>query len=106
MSNISKSTLKELIDTFDKIHDILVRENENNWIKGINSIRERLVSAEGSNGNIDEVYKEIGVSYRSMNSGAGSFADFLVWRDDFDERQRLNQEFEALADKAWRLLDL
>lgn len=105
MSKVTVATIKELSDTFDSIHEILVREKEKDSIRGINSIRERLSRA-GDDSTLDEVYKEIGISYRHMNSGAGSFADFMVWRDDFNERQKLNQEFEVLADKAWKLLGL
>lgn len=104
MNKVNASTINELVDTFEKIHDILLREKEDNWIRGINSIRDRLRVANTSDSNIDDIYKEVGTSYRHMNGGSGSFADFMVWRDDFDERERLNQEFEALADKAWKLL--
>lgn len=106
MSKVTESIINELVDTFEKIHHILLREKEDNWIRGISSIRDRLNKAKAGGSDIDEIYKGVAVSYRNMNSGAGSFADFMVWRDDFDERQRLNQEFEALADKAWKLLDL
>ena len=106
MNKVTETTINELTDIFEKIHEILLREKEDNWIRGINSIRDRLHKAKTSGSNIDEIYKDVGASYRYMNSGAGSFADFMVWRDDFDERLRLNQEFEVLADKAWKLLDL
>ncbi len=106
MIKVDTSTINELVDTFEKIHDILLREKEDNWIKGINSIRDRLRAANTGDSNIEDIYKEVGTSYRYMNSGSGSFADFMVWRDDFDERQRFNQEFQTLADKAWKLLGL
>jgi len=106
VNKITQSTINELSDTFDKIHEILVREKENNWIRGINSIRNRLSQTDPSDVDIEEVIKDVGASYRHMNSGQGSFADFMVWRDDFDERQKFNQEFESLADKAWKLLGL
>ena len=105
MSNITAATIKELSDTFDSIHEILIRENENNWIKGINSIRERL-SRISNDSALDDIHKEIGLSYRHMSCGAGSFADFMIWREDFDERQKLNEELESLINKAWKLLDL
>jgi hypothetical protein len=106
MNKVTQSTINELSDTFEKIQVILLREKEDNWIRGISSIRNRLNQVDPSGANIEEVVKDVGISYRHMNSGQGSFADFMVWRDDFDERQKLNQEFESLADKAWKLLGL
>lgn len=106
MNNTHEAILNELIDTFDNIYEILVREKENNWIRGIKSIRDRLKEAKSSEADFNEICKEISTSYRNMNSGAGSFADFMVWRDDFDERLRLNKEFETLVDRAWSLLNL
>ena len=106
MIDINKTTVNELIEIFSKIHALLLQENENNWIRGINSIRQRLSQIENGTENSQMVFKDIAASYRSMNSGQGSFSDYMIWRQDMDEMQKLNQEFQLLVNKAWQILDL
>lgn len=105
MGAISTELAKELSGVFSEIHSILLREGEGGWIRGINSIMERLGRLNYSPSS-EDTYKEIQSSYRCMNSGAGSFSGFMIWRDNIDERRRLNKEFDELTAKAWKLLDL
>jgi hypothetical protein len=106
MNNISRATIVELVDIFEKISYILKNENEHNWIRGINSILDKLRQSAASDLELETVFRDVGVSYRYMNAGQGSFADFMIFRNDLTERQQLNQKFQSLADKAWKLLDL
>jgi hypothetical protein len=42
--------------------------------------------------------------YAGMQGGYGSFSDFFYWRDDFEERRQLNQEFENVRIRLQELL--
>jgi len=37
-----------------------------------------------------------------MNAGNGSFSDFHIWREDFDERLKANTELSKITDAIWR----
>jgi len=36
----------------------------------------------------------------------GSFSDYCIWKEDFEERVRANQELYGLTDKLWRIFEL
>jgi hypothetical protein len=101
----TKDTVDELKYIFGEMLKVLENENESKWVRGIQSIRGRLELMEQS-ADKEQALKEIATSYRNMNYGPGSFADFMIWRDDFEERTKLNEGFEKLADRAWELLKL
>lgn len=97
---------EQIIDVFSEIKRCLARENEENWIRGIDSILSRLDQPFEDPEEIRVIIRDISMSFRNMRGGSGSFSDFMIWRDDFDERSVLNREFNALIDRAWTLLDL
>ncbi|WP_264673182.1 MULTISPECIES: hypothetical protein [unclassified Psychrobacter] len=39
-----------------------------------------------------------------MNNGNGSFSDFYIWREDFDERVVENNKFIEIKDKIGSLI--
>lgn len=105
MNKIDLKIILDLQSLFEEIHGLLIREKEDDWIRGVRSILNMLKDSGNENIDIDEVYKKVKTSYRSMNSGQGSFADFMIWRDDFDEREKINKKFSRLADDAWEILN-
>uniref|UniRef100_UPI003318CEDF hypothetical protein n=1 Tax=Psychrobacter sp. TB20-MNA-CIBAN-0197 TaxID=3140453 RepID=UPI003318CEDF len=48
--------------------------------------------------------KSIGNTYSFMNNGNGSFSDFYIWREDFDERVVENNKFIEIKDKIGSLI--
>lgn len=84
--------LIELNERFIELREILIREDENNWIKGINVILSKIYFALKDNDDAKETIKSVGNTYFLMNSGNGSFSDYHVWREDFDERVEANEE--------------
>ena len=105
MSKIDRTVIDDLKNIFEDIYKIFIREKEDNWIRGIKIILSHLQEAENDNPDLDKIYVNVRTSYRSMNSGQGSFADFMIWKDDFDERAKVNQEFSVLANRAWEILE-
>ena len=67
--------------------NILLSENENNWIKSINAIVRELESH-----NIENAAS----IYDTINAGNGSFSDFHIWRNDFDERVKENEKLDRI----------
>lgn len=94
MNNVQK--LIELNECFIELREILIREDENNWIRGINLILSTIHFALKDNDDAKETIKSVGNTYFFMNSGNGSFSDFHVWREDFGERVEANQELTKI----------
>lgn len=102
MSDLYK--LARLADLFTQIRDILIQENESNWIRGINSILNQINYSLASNEEAKSTIRDIYYSYSLMNRGNGSFSDFYIWREDFAERVIENNKFIEIKDEIGSLI--
>lgn len=102
MSDLYK--LARLADLFTQIRDILIQENESNWIRGINSILNQINYSLASNEEAKSTIRDIYYSYSLMNRGNGSFSDFYIWREDFDQRVVENNKFIEIKDEIGSLI--
>jgi hypothetical protein len=104
MNSVKKSN--DLLRLFIELKQVMIRENENNWIRGVNLIIEALSPPEyGGKGSADEAVRYVENTYRNMVSGNGSFSDFFIWRDDFDDRVKANKELDRIKADIWTLID-
>ena len=102
MSDLYK--LARLADLFTQIRDILIQENESNWIRGINSVLNQINYSLASNEEAKSTIRDIYYSYSLMNRGNGSFSDFYIWREDFDQRVVENNKFIEIKDEIGSLI--
>ena len=102
MSDLDK--LVRLNELFIQMRDALIKEHEDNWIRGINSILNQINYSLENNENIKDTIKSIGNTYSFMNNGNGSFSDFYIWREDFDERVIENNKFIEIKDEIGSLI--
>ena len=102
MSDLYK--LARLADLFTQIRDILIQENESNWIRGINSILNQINYSLASNEEAKSTIRDIYYSYSLMNRGNGSFSDFYIWIEDFDQRVVENNKFIEIKDEIGSLI--
>lgn len=104
MNNIQKSN--DLLKLFNELKQIMIEENESNWIRGVNLIIEVLTPpGYGGKENADEAVRYVSTTYRDMVSGNGSFSDFFIWRDDFDKREIANKKLDSVRSDIWALID-
>ncbi|MEK6219390.1 MAG: hypothetical protein N2B01_00685 [Psychrobacter cryohalolentis] len=94
MNNIDKLT--ELNYYFLKLREILLQEDEHNYIRGINVIINRIQYSLEYNEDAKATIKSVGDTYSFMNSGNGSFSDFFIWKEDFNERVEANKVLTKL----------
>lgn len=99
---INRSQVVFLIEQFNKIIEIMEGENESNWIRGMGMIKNHLADTVNSNEvNESESLKAAFDIWRGIHAGNGSFADFYIWRDDFNERKNQNLNFESIKRNIW-----
>ncbi|MDM0076976.1 hypothetical protein QTH90_21380 [Variovorax sp. J2P1-59] len=91
----NEASIEELLR---QLESLLRARGEQNWLRGVTAARAALASAEGM-----EDARSI---YASMNRGAGSFADYNVWGEDFDERVELNQPLDRIRADLWQRFGL
>jgi len=104
MNNIQKSN--DLLKLFKELKKIMINENEVNWVRGVDLIIEALTPPHyGGKGSVDKAVEYVEATYRNMVSGNGSFSDFLIWRDDFDEREKANKKLDSVRADIWNLID-
>ncbi len=101
-----KTLSEELLIEFKKLRNILISEKENNWIRGIESIIEKLEwSIDNKCEDPDHFFYSSCDTWKTMDKGNGSFSDYYIWRDDFDERVRLNKTFQKIKDNIWGIVN-
>ncbi len=80
----------------------MAAEHEKNWIRGVGNIIAILQEVEENSSEAAILVSEARQSYRSMNAGNGSFSDFHIWRDDFEERVEANKDLSKTIDAIWQ----
>ena len=102
----NKTLSEELLNEFKKLRCILISEKENNWIRGIDSIIEKLEWS--VNDKCDDpvfFFHSSCDTWKMMDKGNNSFSDYYIWRDDFDERVRLNKIYQNVKGKIWDIVN-
>jgi len=91
---------------FLSLHKLLVEENENKWANEINKFVELLNSVERGELSLEEAKPLMQKKYKSMHHPHGGFGDFHLWRDDFNERKKINEQFSQSANAIWNELNI
>lgn len=99
---INKSQIVFLIEQLNKIIEIMEGENESNWIRAMKIIKNHLAETVTSN-EVNEIenLKAAFDIWRTIHAGNGSFSEFYIWRDDFNERENQNLHFENIKMNIW-----
>ncbi|MCE6074385.1 hypothetical protein FS764_08525 [Agrobacterium vitis] len=86
-----------LLSIIEEIIDIMKGEGENNWIRNFVDMAKIIKEnkCESKTG-WSEIKKHICLYYRQANNGMGTFSDFHIWRDDFEERKKENEYFKSI----------
>lgn len=93
--------LNRWLNDFIELRNILISEDGENWLPGINLIINDLLNAIENNNEAIDFVKSARDTYSSINKGNGSFSDFCVWRENFDERKKANQNFDNLKKRIY-----
>ena len=103
MMNFDKS-LGESLGLLHRLEMLLREEGESNWIRGIRASIHAGESHKNKGVTEEVAFNEMASTYRSMYGGSGSFSDYFIWREDFEERQEANKEFDQITNRLWKLL--
>lgn len=47
---------------------------------------------------------EIVRKFRQLYPPKGGLSDFIIWRNDFNERKKINQEFNDIGNQIWYMI--
>jgi len=95
-------SVQRLQALFLKLHAIVSSEGGKNLVRNVSHILAILGEAEENPAQSAERVAEARSFYRSMSVVKGEFAEFHIWRDDFNERLELNQPLEAIRESIWK----
>ena len=90
---MGKNTVHEVHNLLVELRSLLTKQGEKNWIRGVNAAITELDKQDG--------FDRARSIYRSMNQGNGSFADYHVWLEDFDQCLATNKVLDDLRIKVW-----
>lgn len=97
--------VERLLFLFYELKEIMINENEDNWIKGINAIILSLTPPEyGGQYDIEKGLLYTIDTYTSIEAGNGSFSDFYIWRENFDERRLANEQLSNIKNEIWKII--
>ncbi|MFD0707154.1 hypothetical protein [Photorhabdus akhurstii] len=90
---------------FTSLWEIMYNNGERNWTNGINIIITSLTPP-NYNGleNAKDAIESANQTFGSMLRGNGSFSDYFIWKDDFKERIKANEEFDKIKNDIYNLL--
>lgn len=94
-----------LLKWFAQLRELLIKENGKSWISPVDNIINALIppytesySAKNALINSANLY------YLSISNGHGSLGEFYIWRDDYAERVKLNNELKSLKMEIVKIL--
>ena len=79
---------------------IMETEPDRNWISGVSSALAWL-----DRGDIAVGFERAKATYRAMNGGMGTFSDYCVHRESFEERVKANRRLDQIRDGLWDLFE-
>lgn len=91
--------LNTLFDDFIKLRNILIAEQDDTWLYAINRTIADISSAIEDTSSADYFIESTRDTYYSIQAGGRGFAEFFIWREDFEERILLNEIFDQLKEK-------
>ncbi len=101
----NKERMDELKQLFEELLAIIDKYGDNTIYKQrkmINRIVERIECIDVSN--FESQFIQIQREYKSLYPARGGLSEFHIWKDDFDERQRLNEPLSRIRERLWELL--
>jgi len=89
-----------------ELRDIMLRERPTGWLDGIELMLNKLeTNQESGYFNSYETILIVTETYQSMIPGGyGGFYDYMIWRDNYDERVRLNDKLNAVRDEIFEIV--
>ncbi len=91
--------------TLKGIVDLLCLEEESNWVKSFKRSYRHACAAIDAEVSYEDALIHMKGHIVSICQGNGSFSDFHIWRENFDERCQINDEFSLLISQLKELLD-
>jgi len=101
--NSTNSTLDEIKDLLEELLAMIEAEGDEYKFRGFG---EALKMADAATED-PEIARELGNRIVSMfrGFGSGTFNDYGIWRDDFEERRALNSRLEELSNRLYELAE-
>lgn len=97
---------EKLRSLFYSLWEIMHDNGGKNWIKGIENILALLTPPTyGGVNNASLAIKEARIAYSSMFGGYGGFSEYFIWRDDFNERIKVNEVLDKIKNNINQLLN-
>jgi len=101
----NKIIAKQLLNEFLKLKFILIKEREDNWIRGVLAIIEKLELSLNNHCTESVDYcKDACNTWKAMYKGNGSFSDYYIWHDDFEQRVKLNKPLDSIRENIWNII--
>lgn len=102
----NKIIAKKMLTEFLKLKFILLKEGDSNWLRGILAIIEKLeLSLNNNESQSVDYLRDACDTWKTMYKGNGSFSDYYIWHDDFEQRVKLNKPLDSIRENIWSIIN-
>lgn len=105
--------LNRIKELFVDLLKILKAEDDNSisyaknvLLVNISRIEYALSNVNSENADLNSLFSEVQISYKSMYPPRGGLTEFFVWRDDFDERVKANKPLNRIKEELRQMLNI
>ena len=82
----------------------MIKEREDNAVRGINHILDSLLESANDDINKAEIISRVRDTYSSICSAKHPFAEFYIWRENYEERLVQNKKLDEIKRKISTIL--
>lgn len=83
---------------------IIVQEYGDDSYNAPKEILKRILSILEADADDADKFAQVKREYNNLFFPKSSLSEFCIWRDDFEERKKLNQPFSDIRERLWEIL--
>lgn len=55
--------------------------------------------------NFEKIIEEVSQAYKRLYPARGGLTEFFIWKSDFDERVKANENLDKISDELWQIFN-
>lgn len=95
--------MDELKQLFKELFTILEQNGDNSYNPQIKILKRVLNIIDGDENELDK-FSQVACEYKKLFAPKSGLSEFYVWKNDFAEREKINNTLEELKKRLWEIL--
>jgi len=95
--------MDELKQLFKELFTILEQNVDNSYNPQMKILKRVLNIIDGDENELDK-FSQVACEYKKLFAPKSGLSEFYVWKNDFSEREKINNTLEELKKRLWEIL--